>query len=222
MLLLVGLGNPGSAYARQRHNVGFMLADRLAEAYRFGPWRGKWQSLLAEGQIGEQKVLLQKPQTFMNLSGEAVQQAVRFHKLPLDQIVVCHDELDLAAGKIRIKLGGGVAGHNGLRSIAARLGAKDFKRLRIGIGHPGHKELVTGHVLGNFTAEDQTWLQPLLDALVEAAPLLVAGDDAGAMNKVALRTSPAKEKPAKPDQLKSDKPKQDQPKPDKPGPAETP
>jgi PTH1 family peptidyl-tRNA hydrolase len=192
MLLLVGLGNPGARYARQRHNIGFMAVDAVARRHRFGPWRGKFSSLVSEGLLGDTKVLLQKPQTFMNLSGHAVAEAARFYKLPLEQIVVCHDELDLVAGKVRIKTGGGVAGHNGLRSIAEQLGSPDFRRVRMGIGHPGDKDRVTGHVLGDFSAADQEWVEPLLDAFAEAAPLLAAGDDAGCMNKIALRMQRAR------------------------------
>ena len=192
MLLLVGLGNPGARYARHRHNVGFMAVDAVARAHRFGPWRSKFSSLLSEGVLAGVKVLLQKPQTFMNLSGHAVAEAVRFYKVPLHQLVVCHDEIDLVAGKVRIKTGGGVAGHNGLRSIAAQLGSRDFKRVRIGIGHPGEKERVTGHVLGDFSGEDREWLARLLDAFAEAAPLLAAGDDSGCMNRIALRMQPPK------------------------------
>lgn len=192
MLLLVGLGNPGARYARQRHNIGFMAVEAVARAHRFGPWRSKFSSLVSEGSLGDVKVLLQKPQTFMNRSGYAVAEAARFYKLPLAQIVVCHDELDLAAGKVRIKTGGGVAGHNGLRSIAEQLGSRDFRRVRMGIGHPGHKDRVTGHVLGDFSADDREWVERLLDAFAAAAPLLAAGDDAGCMNKIALRMQPPK------------------------------
>jgi peptidyl-tRNA hydrolase, PTH1 family len=190
MLLLVGLGNPGARYARQRHNIGFMAVDAVAEAHRFAAWRSRFSGLVSEGELGGERVLLHKPQTFMNLSGEAVAAATRFYKLPLAQVVVCHDELDLAAGKVRIKTGGGVAGHNGLRSIAERLGSRDFRRVRLGIGHPGHKALVTGHVLGDFDADDRTWLEPLLAAFADAAPLLAAGDDAGCMNRIALLLQP--------------------------------
>jgi PTH1 family peptidyl-tRNA hydrolase len=186
MLLLVGLGNPGARYARHRHNIGFMAVDAVARAHRFGPWRGKFNSLVSEGQLADARVLLQKPQSFMNLSGYAAAEAARFYKLPPEQIVVCHDELDLVAGKVRIKKGGGVAGHNGLRSIAEQLGSPDFRRVRMGIGHPGEKARVTGHVLGEFSAEDREWLVRLLDAFAEAAPLLAAGDDAGCMNRIAL------------------------------------
>lgn len=192
MLLLVGLGNPEPQYARQRHNVGFMAADEIARTHRFGTWRTRYHSLICEGSLSDAKVLLQKPQTYMNRSGYAVAEAMRFFKLPLQDLVVIHDEIDLAAGKLRIKAGGGVAGHNGLRSIAEQLGSRDFRRVRVGIGHPGHKELVTGHVLGNFSSDDQEWLEPLLGALASAAPLLATGDDAGCMNKIALLLQPPK------------------------------
>jgi peptidyl-tRNA hydrolase, PTH1 family len=195
MLLLVGLGNPEPRYAGHRHNVGFMALDEIARRHDFGPWRNRYSSLISEGNLGGDRALLQKPQTYVNLSGHAVAQAMRFYKLALQDLVVIHDELDLAAGKLRIKSGGGVAGHNGLRSIAEQLGSRDFRRVRIGIGHPGHKELVTGHVLGNFNAEDRTWLEPLLNALASAAPLLAAGDDAGCMNKIALLVRPQKPAP---------------------------
>jgi PTH1 family peptidyl-tRNA hydrolase len=198
MLLLVGLGNPEPRYAGHRHNVGFMALDAIARSHGFGPWRSRYSSLICEGSLGGDKVLLQKPQTYVNRSGYAVAQAMRFYKLPLQDLVVIHDELDLAAGKLRIKTGGGVAGHNGLRSIAEQLGSRDFRRVRIGIGHPGHKELVTGHVLGNFDAEDRQWLAPLLDAIATAAPLLAAGDDAGCMNRIAVLLRPPKAEP-KPD-----------------------
>jgi peptidyl-tRNA hydrolase, PTH1 family len=192
MLLLVGLGNPGARYARQRHNLGFMAVDAVARAHGFGPWRAKFSSLISDGTLGDVRILLQKPQTFMNRSGHAVAEAARFYKLPLTQIVVCHDEVDLAPAKVRIKTGGGVAGHNGLRSIAEQLGSPDFRRVRFGIGHPGHKDLVTGHVLGDFALADREWVAPLLEAFSEAAPLLAAGDDAGCMNKIALLMRPPK------------------------------
>jgi peptidyl-tRNA hydrolase, PTH1 family len=198
MLLLVGLGNPGARYSRQRHNIGFMAVEAVARAYRFGPWRNKFASLVSEGFLGDVKVLLQKPQTFMNRSGYAVADAARFYKLALTQIVVVHDEVDLAPGKVRIKTGGGVAGHNGLRSIAEQLGSRDFKRVRMGTGHPGHKDLVTGHVLGDFSADDREWVERLLEAFVEAAPLLAAADDAGCMNRIALRMQPPKAAPQQP------------------------
>ena len=190
MLLIVGLGNPGPEYAGHRHNIGFMAVDAIAKAYDFGPWRSKFQSRISEGQLGGTKVMLQKPETFMNRSGLAVAQAAHFYKLALDDLLVLHDELDLAAGKLRIKEGGGVAGHNGLRSIAQSIGTRDFKRVRFGIGHPGDKARVTGHVLGNFSKADNQWLTPLLEALVSAAPFLAKGDDAGCMNKIAVLIKP--------------------------------
>lgn len=196
MLLMVGLGNPGADYAGHRHNIGFMALDAIAEAHGFTPWRSKFKSRIAEGQLGGAKVMLQKPETFMNRSGQAVAEAANFYKLALDDLLILHDELDLAPGKIRIKEGGGVAGHNGLRSIAQSIGTKDFKRVRFGIGHPGDKSRVTGHVLGNFSKADREWLDPLIDAVVAAAPFLAAGDDAGCMNKIAVMTKPNQHKPA--------------------------
>ena len=195
MLLLVGLGNPEPRYAGHRHNLGFMALDAIARGHGFGSWRSRFSSLVCEGTLGTTKVLLQKPQTYVNRSGYAVAQAMRFYKMPLQDLVLIHDELDLAAGKLRVKTGGGVAGHNGLRSIAENLGSRDFRRVRVGIGHPGHKELVTGHVLGNFAADDRQWLEPLLDAITTAAPLLASGDDAGFMNKVAVLLRPPKREP---------------------------
>lgn len=198
MRLFVGLGNPGERYARQRHNVGFMAIERIAQRHGFGPWRSRFRGRLAEGTLNGERTWLLEPQTFMNESGRAVAEAVRFMKLPLEEVLVFHDELDLAAGKVRVKLGGGVAGHNGLRSLDACLGSKEFRRVRIGIGHPGHKDRVIGHVLSDFYKADQTWLEPLLDAIADAAPLLAAGDDAGFMNRVALLTQPPKpERPSR-------------------------
>lgn len=175
MLLVVGLGNPGDKYARHRHNVGFMAVDAIADAHRFGPERKKFQGLLREGEIGGAKLFALKPQTFMNDSGQSVGAAMRFYKLTPADVVVFHDELDLAAGKIKVKAGGGHAGHNGLRSIDEHIGA-EFRRVRIGIGHPGDKTRVTGHVLGDFSKADQEWLGPVLDALAKAAPKLVESD----------------------------------------------
>jgi PTH1 family peptidyl-tRNA hydrolase len=190
MHLFVGLGNPGPQYARQRHNVGFMAVEAIAAAHGFGPWRRKFMGVLSEGALGGAKVLLLEPLTYMNRSGHAVSEAARYFRLEPAQIVVVHDELDLAPGKVRIKAGGGVAGHNGLRAIAEQLGTRDFRRVRIGIGHPGDKDRVTPHVLGDFAIADREWLAPLLDAIAAAAPLIAAGDDAGAMNLIALRTRP--------------------------------
>lgn len=189
MLLVVGLGNPGPEYARNRHNVGFMAADAIHARHRFQPWRAKFQGEIADGQIGGDKVLLLKPMTYMNDSGRAVQQAMQFYKLKPEDVVVIHDELDLAAGKIRIKQGGGAAGHNGIRDIAENVGP-DFRRLRVGIGHPGDKERVLGHVLKDFAKADQDWLGPLLDAIAENAALLAAGQDSKFMSKVTLAARP--------------------------------
>ncbi|HET6468022.1 MAG TPA: aminoacyl-tRNA hydrolase [Geminicoccaceae bacterium] len=190
MKLLVGLGNLGADYARHRHNVGFMAVDAIAERHRLGPWKRKFQGLIAEGQLGPERVVLLKPQTWMNESGRAVGEAARFHKIPPGDVIVFHDELDLAPGKVRVKQGGGVAGHNGLRSIDAHLGSRDFWRVRIGIGHPGDKERVLGHVLGDFAKAERVWLAELLDAIADAAEFLVAGEDGRFMNRVAVLTAP--------------------------------
>ena len=186
MQIWAGLGNPGASYALQRHNVGFMIADLIADLYDFGPWQKKFRSLIAEGRIGGHRVLLIKPQTFMNDSGDAVQQALRFYKLEPDALTVLHDELDLLPMKMKVKTGGGTAGHNGLRSIGAALGP-DFRRVRIGIGHPGHKDRVTNYVLGNYAKSEFEPLTDLLGAIAAEAPHLAAGDDTGFMNQVALR-----------------------------------
>ncbi|MEO7505418.1 MAG: aminoacyl-tRNA hydrolase [Sphingomicrobium sp.] len=186
MQIWAGLGNPGASYALQRHNVGFMIADLLAELYDFGPWQKKFRSLIAEGRIDGHRVLLIKPQTFMNDSGDAVQQALHFYKLEPDSLTVFHDELDLAPMKMKVKTGGGTAGHNGLRSVGAAIGP-DFRRVRIGIGHPGHKDRVTNYVLGNYAKGELEPLTDLLGAIAAEAPLLAADDDTAFMNQVALR-----------------------------------
>ena len=188
MQLWVGLGNPGGLYALHRHNVGFMAADIIAEVHGFSPWSKKFRSLIAEGRIGRQCVLLLKPQTFINDSGDAVQQALKFYKLGLDALTVFHDELDLAPFKVKAKMGGGTAGHNGLRSIDASLGP-DFRRVRIGIGHPGpgRKDLVTPHVLGNYRKAEIEPLSDLLAAIAAEAEWLADGDDARFMSEIALR-----------------------------------
>ncbi len=193
-LLIAGLGNPGETYARHRHNAGFMAVDAIAARHKFGGFRPRYQGLVAEGTLGGRKTLLLKPMTYMNESGRAVGEAVRYLKLPLEAVVVIHDELDLAPGKLRAKSGGGDAGHNGLRSITATLGP-DYRRLRIGIGHPG-KPAVLAYALHDFSKADKEWLMPLLDAIADAAPYLAADDDAGFMNRVALATQPPK--PPKP------------------------
>ena len=195
-LLIAGLGNPGLQYARNRHNAGFIVVDELNAGHRFGPWKAKFDGLLSEGSLSGRKTYLLKPQTFMNDSGASVGAALRFFKLPLSALVVIHDEIDLEPGKMKVKIGGGDAGQNGLRSITAALGP-DYRRVRLGVGHPGEKHLVTHHVLANFDRDDIAWLKPLVMAMVEAAPLLAADDDAGFMSKVALLTAPAKEKKEK-------------------------
>ncbi|HUO01852.1 MAG TPA: aminoacyl-tRNA hydrolase [Rhizomicrobium sp.] len=200
-LLIAGLGNPGERYARNRHNAGFIVADEIHAHYRFGPWKAKFEAFLSEGTLAGRKVYLLKPQTYMNNSGVSVGAALRFFKLPLAALVVIHDEIDLAAGKIKVKTGGGDAGQNGLRSITATLGA-DYRRVRVGVGHPGEKSLVAAHVLQNFSKEDIDWLRPLVMAMVEAAPLLAKDDDTAFMSKVALLTKPKTEKQPKPETKK--------------------
>ncbi|TCM22020.1 PTH1 family peptidyl-tRNA hydrolase [Novosphingobium sp. PhB165] len=186
MQLWVGLGNPGPQYAMNRHNVGFMAADAIAEIHRFGPVQKKFQGWLQEGRIGTQKVLLLKPATFMNESGRAVGEAMRFYKLAVSDLTVFHDELDLAPFKVKVKQGGGHAGHNGLRSIDQHLGP-DFRRVRLGIGHPGHKDRVHGYVLGNYAKAEMDPLAGMLGAVAAEADRLAAGDDVRFMNDVALR-----------------------------------
>jgi len=189
MKLFIGLGNPGAKYAGNRHNIGYMAVDRIAAEHGFGPWRARFQGLVAEGSLGDEKVVLLKPETFMNLSGQSVGEAQRFFKLPPEDLVVFHDELDLAPGKLRVKQGGGHAGHNGLRSIHAHIG-EAYGRVRLGIGHPGHKDAVAPYVLSNFAKADAGWLEDLLHGISDGAVLLAAGDGAGFLNAVALRTVP--------------------------------
>ena len=195
--LVVGLGNPGETYQNHRHNIGFMAVDAIADAHGFGPSRAKFRGQVREGTIKGQKALILKPMTYMNDSGTAVQEAVSFHKIPIEQVWVVYDELDLAAGKVKVKQGGGNAGHNGLRSISTHAG-NEYWRVRLGIGHPGERERVTGHVLGNFTKADRTWLDPLLEAVATAAPFLADGDAAGFMNKIAVQIMPQREAKPKP------------------------
>ncbi|PHR94102.1 MAG: aminoacyl-tRNA hydrolase [Robiginitomaculum sp.] len=179
MLLIVGLGNPGEKYKGNRHNIGFMAVDAIAEYHRFGPEKSKFNGAVREGFLesatGRMKAIILKPMTFMNESGRSVQKAAQFYKMPLDKIIVFHDELDLEAGKFRLKTGGGIAGHNGLRSIRQNLGA-DFVRARIGIGHPGHKDKVHSHVLSDFAKADKDWVNALTDACARAADLLAMGE----------------------------------------------
>ena len=188
MQLWVGLGNPGAQYALHRHNVGFMAIDILAETHGFSPWSKKFRSLIAEGHIGRHRTLLLKPQTFMNDSGDAVQQSLKFYKLGMEDLTVFHDELDLAPFKVKVRVGGGLAGHNGLRSIDAALGP-EFRRVRIGIGHPGpgRKDLVTPHVLGNYRKAEMEPLSDMLAAISGEAEWLADGDDPRFMSEVALR-----------------------------------
>ena len=186
MQVWVGLGNPGPQYAMHRHNVGFMVLDTLAEVHGFGPVQKKFQGWVQEGRIGGQKVLLLKPATYMNESGRAVGEALRFYKLGVEALTVFHDELDLAPFKVKVRTGGGLAGHNGLRSIDQHLGP-DFRRVRIGIGHPGHKDRVTGHVLGNYAKNEIDPLADMLGAIAGEADWLAKGDDVRFMSDVALR-----------------------------------
>ena len=197
MLLLVGLGNPGAEHTNNRHNIGFMAVDEIIRRHSFGPYRGRFNGLAAEGRIGNTKILALKPTTYMNESGLAVGNAARFYKLEPDDIIVLHDEIDLAPGKVRVKRGGGAAGHNGLRSIDGHIG-KDYLRVRIGVGHPGDKDEVERYVLRNFPREDMRWVEALTGAIADALPLLLGGDGAGFMNKVVLLTAPPKPAPKKP------------------------
>jgi len=197
MLLFVGLGNPGADYAFNRHNIGFMAVDTIVHRHSFSPWRAKFHGEVAEGTIAGEKVVALKPLTYMNDSGRSVAACAQFYKIEPKDIVVFHDELDLDPGRLKVKLGGGHAGHNGLRSIQAHLGP-DFRRVRLGIGHPGVKERVTGHVLGNFAKVDRDWLEALLGDVAAAAGKLVERDDVGFMNLVAGVKPAAEEKPEKP------------------------
>lgn len=188
MLLIVGLGNPGPQYAGHRHNIGFMALDEIRRHPGFSPWSRKFKGEISEGQIGGEKVLLLKPLTFMNVSGESVGDAARFFKMEPSRIVVIHDELDLAPGRVRVKSGGGNGGHNGLKSIDAHIG-KEYRRVRLGIGHPGSRERVNGHVLSDFHKSDAVWLEPMIEAVGRNVGQLVAGEDAQFMNRVHLATS---------------------------------
>lgn len=204
MLLIVGLGNPGREYEKTRHNVGWMAVDAIHARHRFGPWKKRFHAETADGMLGGEKALLMKPLTYMNESGRAVGEAARFLKVEAKDVVAVHDELDLPAGKTRIKSGGGGAGHNGIRSLTAHLGP-DYRRLRIGIGHPGHRDLVHSYVLHDFAKADTDWLVPLLDAIADNAEMLAVGNDTGFATRIHLATNPAAERvekakarPAKP------------------------
>ena len=190
MLLFVGLGNPGPEYSRNRHNIGFLAVNEICRRHGFTPWRRKFQGAIADGTIAGEKVLALKPLTYMNDSGRSVGEAMRFYQLEPGSIFVFHDELDLLAGKLRVKTGGGTAGHNGIRSIGAHIGP-DFHRVRLGIGHPGERHRVHGHVLGDFAKADAEWLLPLLETIGENASLLVAGNIGSFQNKVHLALNPS-------------------------------
>ena len=185
MRLFVGLGNPGAKYARNRHNIGFLAVEEIARRHRFAPWRRRFQGETSEGTLADERVILIKPTTYMNESGRSVQEAASFFKIVPGDITVFQDELELPPGKVRVKIGGGIAGHNGLRSISAHLG-NEYRRVRLGIGHPGVKELVHGHVLSDFAKADDAWVRTLCDAVAEHAPLLATGADATFANKVHL------------------------------------
>ncbi|WP_376871790.1 aminoacyl-tRNA hydrolase [Albirhodobacter sp. R86504] len=189
MKLFVGLGNPGAKYAGNRHNIGFMALDLIARDHGFGPWRAKFQGQVCEGTVGGEKIILLKPETFMNNSGQSVTEAARFYKLTPNEITVFHDELDLAPFKCRVKTGGGHAGHNGLRSIHQHIG-EAYHRVRLGVGHPGHKDRVAGYVLQDFAKAEQTPLDEMLRGLSEGAPALASNDSAKFLNAVSLRTNP--------------------------------
>jgi PTH1 family peptidyl-tRNA hydrolase len=185
MLLLVGLGNPGARYTGNRHNIGFMAVEEIAKRYGIGPWRRRFQGVACEGPIGGERALLLLPGTFMNESGRAVAEAAHFYKLPLKDIVVFHDEIDLRPAKVRVKIGGGIAGHNGLRSISEHIG-NDYRRVRIGVGHPGNKDMVQHYVLGDFAKSERGWVEALIDVIADNVDLLTRGEDASFQNKVHL------------------------------------
>jgi PTH1 family peptidyl-tRNA hydrolase len=185
MRLFVGLGNPGTKYQGNRHNVGFMVVDEIARRHRFAPWRRRFQGEASEGTLDRERVILLKPTTYMNNSGNAVQDAVQFFKLTQGDVVVFHDEIELPPAKVRVKVGGGIAGHNGLRSISAHVG-NDYRRVRLGVGHPGVKELVHAHVLNDFAKSERPWVEALVDVVAENAALLVAAKDSAFQNKVHL------------------------------------
>ncbi len=193
MRLIVGLGNPGEKYAHNRHNIGFMAADEIVRRHGFSPWRAKFQGELSEGSIGTEKVLVIKPQTFMNESGRSVAEIAKFYKIDTSDVIVLHDELDLAPGKVRIKHGGGHAGHNGLRSLHGLIG-EGYGRIRLGIGHPGDKDRVTGHVLNDFAKSDAAWLEPLLVEFADGVFVVLVGKDADFMTNIARAVPPAPKK----------------------------
>lgn len=218
MQIFVGLGNPGAKYERNRHNIGFMAMDRIAQDHGFSPWRARFQGEMSEGRLGGDKLVLLKPATFMNLSGQSVGEAMRFFKLEPGDVTVFHDELDLAPGKCRVKTGGGHAGHNGLRSIHAHI-TESYHRVRLGIGHPGRKDAVAGYVLHDFPKADQDWLDDLLRGISDGADALAGGDKSRFQNAVALRVSPPRSSTTRPQTPHA--PKTDAPKIDAPVPPET-
>ncbi len=189
MKLIVGLGNPGTKYAGHRHNIGYMAVDRIAEDHGFGPWKSRFQGLASEGRLGSDKALLLKPETFMNRSGQSVGEAMRFFKLDPSDVIVLHDEIDLAPGKVKFKTGGGHAGHNGLRSVHGHIGP-DYARVRLGVGHPGHKDAVPGYVLHDFAKSDGDWLDDVLRGVADGAEHLATGDGGRFLNAVSLRANP--------------------------------
>ena len=209
MKLFVGLGNPGAKYAQNRHNIGFVALDQIAADHGFAPWRSKFQGQLTEGRLGRKKVLLLKPETFMNLSGQSVGEAMRFYKLDSTDVVVFHDELDLAPAKVRLKSGGGHAGHNGLRSIHQHI-SPHYDRVRLGVGHPGHKDRVSGYVLSDFAKADQNWLDDVLRGISDGAAYLADDEGPKFLNAIAMRVNPPRpstgtkgkpvQKPAEPTQ----------------------
>ncbi|MEL6978293.1 MAG: aminoacyl-tRNA hydrolase [Pseudomonadota bacterium] len=211
MKLFVGLGNPGAKYEKTRHNIGFMAVEAIGDRYGFAPFRAKFQGELTEGKLGVEKVFLLKPQTFMNLSGQSVGEAMRYFKLTPEDVAVFHDELDLGPGKVKVKRGGGHAGHNGLRSMHEHIG-EAYQRVRLGIGHPGDKRKVSGYVLHDFAKADWDWIDPLMQGIADGAPLLAAEDASGFMNKIALQLQPLKEA-AKADKAKPPEQKKADPKP---------
>lgn len=198
MFMLVGLGNPGGGYANNRHNIGYMAVDEIVRRHSFSAFRAKFQGEIAEGKLGGEKVLVLKPKTYMNESGRSVGEALRFYKIPAENVIVFQDEIDLAAGKVRVKRGGGHAGHNGLRSLHAHIGP-EYARVRMGVGHPGTKDKVAGHVLKDFAKADKAWLEPLIDTVAGNVEMLLSGsDDGGFMSRVALAVNPPRPKPERP------------------------
>ena len=210
MKLIVGLGNPGTKYAGNRHNIGFMAVDRIAADHGFSPWKARFQGVASEGRLGGDKVLLLKPETFMNRSGQSVGEAVRFFKLEPADVIVLNDESDLAPGKVRFKTGGGHAGHNGLRSVHGHIGP-DYARVRLGVGHPGHKDAVAAYVLHDFAKSDQDWLDDVLRGISDGAEYLAAGDSGRFLNAVSLRAAPPRSGTGKQAQVPDPEPKSSEP-----------